>query len=465
MELRDPLPRHAKVAVLGLGAAGLGAVRLLDALGKHTIATDRSTDLRAELPGSVELRLGSNDFAGASAVVLSPGMNPDWPENARNPELAPLWAAWRAGEVEVWSEVDLAAAALDRPWIAVGGTDGKSTTAALAARLANATGRETLLGGNSWEAMSSVVAGATAADAAVIEVSAFQSWRGHHMRPAVSILTNIADDHLDHYASFDDYVDAKLLIHDHLDADHGVAIVWAGDPRLAAAAGRLSERGVRVVLYDNGPRPDAESAAWLDGDQLRVSGRVGDVAAPLAALRLAGAHNVRNALAALAAVVALPGARPTADALADGLAAFVGLPHRLELVRELDGVRYVDDSKATNVHAAVTGLRSLAPPLVAIVGGVDKRLDLGPLLRELADRARHVVVIGEVAARLEAEGAGVVSMERAGSMEAAVVAARAAARPGDTVVLSPACSSFDMFAGFEARGRAFAAAVRALAAR
>lgn len=463
MELRDPLPRHATVAVLGLGAAGLGAVRLLDQLGKRTVATDRRTDLRPELSSSVELRLGSNDFSGTTAVVLSPGMNPDWPENARNPELGPLWSAWRAGEVEVWSEVDLAAAALDRPWIAVGGTDGKSTTAALAARLASATGRETLLGGNSWEAMSSVVAGASAADAAVIEVSAFQSWRGHHMRPAVSILTNIADDHLDHYASFDDYVDAKLLIHDHLDAEHGVAIVWAGDPRLASAARRLAERGVRVVVYDHGRHPDAESAAWLDGEQLLVAGRIGDLTVPLAALRLAGAHNIRNALAALAAVVALPGASPTPDALAQGLSAFCGLPHRLELVRELDGVRYVDDSKATNVHAAVTGLRSLSPPLVAIVGGVDKRLDLDPLIRELADRARHVVVIGEVAARLEAEVAGAVSMERADSMEAAVLAARASAQMGDTVVLSPACSSFDMFAGFEARGRAFSAAVRALA--
>ncbi len=467
--MNDPIPAHGTVAVFGLGASGVGAAQLLNALGKQVVASDDRTALTPGLPDEVEVRLGGLDPGEATAVVLSPSLNPEWPENKEKAALAPLWERWRAGEIAVWSEVELAMAAFDGAVLTVGGTDGKSTTAAMATALLRASGHRTLLGGNSWTALSTVVSDEGAdATHAVVEVSAFQLWEPHRMRPSVSILTNIAPDHLDHYAADEDYVAAKLHIHRNLGADTA-AVLHAGDARLAAAGRGLRESGVPTLGYSIDP-PGADSGwhgrAWVDGRSLEVEDAAGSLEVPIECLRVPGSHNRKNALAALLGVRRLLGSESaslTAETAQRGLGGFTGLPHRLEFVRELDTVRYFDDSKATNVHAAVAGIRSMDRPLVAIVGGVDKRLDLGPFIDALADHARAVVVIGELRPRFLEESRGRIRVVReADDLEGAVSLARAESWPGDAVVLSPGCSSFDMFRSFEHRGRAFADAVDAL---
>ena len=494
MKIIDPLGAHERVAVLGLGASGLAACRLLRALGKQVVASDgRLTAPPPGLPPGCELHLGAHELGGATAAVISPGLNPEWPENAANPALAPIWRAWRAGAIELISEVELGMRACDVPVVAVGGTDGKSTTAALTAHLLSGCGLPALLGGNSWRALSDVVLEATQAGAAaravVAEVSAFQLQDPHGMRPTVALMTNIANDHLDHYASEADYVRAKRHILRNLGPGATVAL-RASDPALRAWIEPATEAGCQVVSYDSAPYGSAPygsgpgaaeplagvaSGAWVEAPGsthgllvVRAHGR--SVTVPRAALPLPGDHNARNALAAMIAVAAL--APPEVDdatlgrQLAAAMGTFRGLPHRIEWVADVAGVRWYNDSKATNVHAACVGLGAMDRPTIAIVGGADKQLDLEPLIAALADRARATLVIGQLAARLEAEAAGrVPGIERCGTIERAVARAAQLAADGDAVLLAPACSSFDQFRSFEHRGEVFRELVLGLAAQ
>ncbi len=479
--LTDPLEGHNTVAVLGLGSSGRAACRLLGLLGKSVIASDANSAASGEFGAHVTLRLGGNDFAGATAAVISPGLNPEWPENRNNPALEPLWAAVESGAVVLWSEVELAIACAALPTLTVGGTDGKSTTAAMVRDLATAGGETVLFGGNSWTALSDVLAdhveAGTSPTVCVAEVSAFQLWKGHRLHPRIALLTNIAPDHLDHYSGEDAYVAAKCHIFEHLGAgDH--AVLFADDARLPALRGGLQARGVAVHGYAL-DAPAAEDAfgpwqrrAWLDqtsdgtdGPTLCVANGDFRYRVPANRLKVPGSHNRKNALAALLGVrelVANP-KRLEPALVGKTLEAFRGLPHRLEPVRERHGVLWLNDSKATNIHAAVTGLGSLDRPVVAIVGGVDKALELAPMFEALDAVAHHVVIIGALAERFGAEmGARTWGYEVAQSMEAAIQAADAAANPGDAVVLSPGCSSFDMFKSFEHRGDVFTDAVMAL---
>lgn len=450
--MRDPLPEHQHVAVLGLGASGRAACKLLGLFGKRVIASDsRALDL--ELGDHVDLRTGGNDIGDATAVVVSPGLNPEWPENRDNPALAPIWAAVAAGDLAIWSEVELAIAAFPGPTITVGGTDGKSTTAAMIRDLLRAAGKNVLFGGNSWTALSEVLAEQREADVCVAEVSAFQLWSGHALHPEVSLLTNIAPDHLDHYDAEEDYVRAKFHIHAHLSTGDTV-VLNTEDARLADAADALASRGVTVRRFGLAPGTDGR-AHVLDG---KLSW--GTESLPVSAVAVPGTHNQKNALSALLA------ARAVAPDLVleqaeQAFASFNGLPHRLERVRVLNGVTWFNDSKATNVHAAVTGLLSLDQPIVAIVGGVDKELDLAALIDALRT-ARAVIAIGDLRARLCEEAVSILDIETTDSLEAAVQLAQSKAEPGDAVVLAPGCSSFDMFRSFEHRGDVFRELVLAL---
>ena len=466
--LRDPLSAHRTVAVFGLGSAGAAAVKLLVALGKEVVASDAKAPAKPHpaLPG-VRYSYGANELGEATAVVLSPGLNPSWPENRDNPTLQPVWAKWAAGEVEVWSEIELAAACFDGPVLSIGGTDGKSTTAALCAHLLKGWGIDACLAGNSWLPFSHYLAEGLRPEVAVLEVSAFQLWPGHRFHAPVSILTNIAPDHLDHFEKEQDYIDAKREVFAHQGAGD-TAVLFGDDTRLQGWRPALQTAGVKVLGYGlDGVPAGFDGAGQLSPEgQFAVKGVEASMGLPAVDdLMILGSHNHKNVLAAMLACgsLAIGRERATPEATRRALQTFGGLPHRVELIRKLRGVRYVNDSKATNVHASVAGLRSLAARLVVITGGVDKNLELDPILAELETRARHVVVIGQIADRFVAEATGRLgSMERAATMEEAVVKAAAAAQEGDVVLLSPACSSFDMFRGFEHRGDVFAAAVRAL---
>lgn len=466
MPLRDPLPDHQNVAIIGLGEAGRAAAELLHHFGKNLIACDRRADVDPHaLPHGTTIRTASHDITGATAVVLSPGANPEWPENRDSTFYASIRDAIQSRSHEVLSEVELAARALPVPLLTIGGTDGKSTTAALANHLLNATGRHAILGGNSWRALSAVVAQNPDATRIVAEISAFQLWEPHGLHPRAAILTNIEPDHLDHYGTEQAYIAAKRHILRNL-GNADTFVPYTRDVRIAPLAAEAERRGVQVAGFSNQKPPTRLTrGAWVEDDRFVVvlDGTTWQI--PTSAMPLPGPHNLRNAMAALLGALALlePQDRPGPDQLEAALRTFSGLPHRVELVRERRGVRYWDDSKATNVHAAVTGIRSIPGTLVAIVGGVDKGLDLDPLIDALGRSTRATLVIGAIAERFCSEAADKLPcVERVLTMDDAVTRASQLAQPGDSVLLCPACSSFDMFRGFEHRGDVFQDAVRAL---
>lgn len=461
--LTDPFPEHASAGVHGYGASGRAATKLLRVLGKKVVVADAHYNQTPPEIDGVRFQIGSHAIADVHAHVLSPSLNPEWPENQKKPELQALYQSVQQGSSTAISEIELALRAYAKPFIAIGGTDGKSTTAALTHAVGSAFGHQSVLGGNSWRALSDVVLENIDApvDTVVVEISAFQLHRPHQIHPNVAILTNIAADHLDHYADFGAYVDAKLAMFAHQHAGDS-AILCRGDAQAEKLAETLEARGVRVLWFGNQALGAGEGAGETDA---ALHFRVGDVAfdVPLDTITVLGPHNRRNVMASVLAWVALTGTAPGRDALHEALKAFHGLPHRVRYVGEVGGVAYYNDSKATNVHAACVGIASMTRPTIAIVGGVEKHLSLDALWTALAVRGRMVIAIGELQDRIAAEAPASLPVLRATSMEEAVKIAQEKADAGDAVLLAPTSSSFDMFRSFEARGDAFEAAVRALA--
>lgn len=464
--LRDPLPDHSRVAVLGMGESGCAAARLLLAFGKEVSVFDsRRTARLPDYLSGARAHPGSLDASGFGAVVVSPGLNPTWPEHAARPELGGLLERARRGELKLLSEVCLARSAFKGRIIAVGGTDGKSTVAAMTAHLAKSVCSDSALCGNSWTPMSQVLMQRPELRLLIAEISAFQLWDPHKFYSDVAVLTNIAPDHLDYFASEEDYIDAKLKL---LEDVRSAALFYGGDQRLAEVASSRRAAGGLALSYDEADSGADITIDTVDGvDCFRVNASGRAIHVPVEKLSLTGAHNQRNALAALSAcALGLDDAdreRLSADILGHALESFTGLKHRLEKLRVLNGVTYFNDSKATNIHAAVTGLRSLPQErLVVITGGVDKGLPLDPLVEALEHRARLVVSIGELRRPLATAASGRLNIQEADSLQAALGLAAEHALPGDAVVLSPAASSFDMFSSFEERGDIFSRAVAEL---
>lgn len=430
-----------RVIVVGLGKSGLSAARLCQRRGARVLGTDASPaeKLPKELGGAgLELALGGHagvDFSAADLIVVSPGV-PPLPELAR---------AEHAG-VEVIGEMELAARFIGAPIVAIGGTNGKSTTTTLVARMLEATGKRIFAGANLGAPACDAVEGGF--DVVVFEVSSFQLERAPKFSPKVSVLLNISEDHLDRYSSYQEYANAKGNAFVNQGAED-TAVVPVGDAACLAQARR--GRG-KLSTFGAGGDYDVLGRQVIE----RASGE----SFSLAGVDLHGRHNLDNAAAAIAAVRAL-GVAPAA--IAAGLAVFHPLHHRMALVRELGRVRFYDDSKGTNVGAAVTALAGLEEPkAVLIAGGRDKLGSYGPLVEALQKKGRAVVVIGEAASRIADAVGGRVPVARAASMAEAVRVARSLAEPGDAVLLSPACSSYDMFADYVDRGNQFAAAVNAL---
>ncbi|GMV17406.1 MAG: UDP-N-acetylmuramoylalanine--D-glutamate ligase [Polyangiaceae bacterium] len=430
-----------RVIVVGLGKSGLSAARLCQRRGARVLGTDvqPAEKLPKELGGAgLELVLGGHagvDFSAADLIVVSPGV-PPLPELAR---------AERAG-VPVIGEMELAARLIGAPIVAIGGTNGKSTTTTLVARMLEATGKRIFAGANLGAPACDAVEGGF--DVVVFEVSSFQLERAPKFSPKVSVLLNISEDHLDRYSSYQEYANAKGNAFAN-QGEEDSAVVPAGDAACLAQA----RRG-RGKLSTFGAGGDYE----VRGRQVieRASGE----SFSLVGVDLHGRHNLDNAAAAIAAVRAL-GVAP--EAIAAGLGAFHPLHHRMALVRALGGVHFYDDSKGTNVGAAVTALAGLEEPkAVLIAGGRDKLGSYGPLVDALEKKGRAVVVIGEAASRIADAVGARVPVARAASMAEAVRVARSLAEPGDAVLLSPACSSYDMFVDYVDRGNQFAAAVSAL---
>ncbi|HMR07177.1 MAG TPA: UDP-N-acetylmuramoyl-L-alanine--D-glutamate ligase [Polyangiaceae bacterium] len=434
---------NRKVVVVGLGKSGVAAAKLCLANGARVIGTDSAplASLSPEARGlGIELCAGGHEAAEldrADVIVLSPGVA-DFPALSR---------AARAG-AEVIGELELASRFVHAPVLAVGGTNGKSTATSVLAALLQAAGLRVFAGANLGRPAAE--AAEDAYDVIVWEVSSFQMERVPTFRPKVSVLLNISEDHLDRYSGFSAYATAKgnAFVNQ---GEGDVAIVPAGD----AACLQQARRGHgRIVTFGT----DADYATQADAIYERATG----ASFSLADAQLHGRHNHDNAAAAVAAARAFG---VDADAVGRGLAAFRPLPHRMARAGTVRGVTFYDDSKATNVGAAVTALLGLAEArAVLIAGGRDKHGSYAPLVQALEQKARAVVLVGEAADRIAAAVAGRVPVLRAASMTHAVRAAFGAASPGDAVLLSPACSSFDMFSSYAARGDAFVSAVQELGA-
>jgi UDP-N-acetylmuramoylalanine--D-glutamate ligase len=431
-----------KLIVVGLGKSGIAATRLCASLGAVVIATDSAPAEKlspevASLPAQVVLGGHAGvAFEKADLIVVSPGV----------PFFAALALAERAG-VRVIGELSLSCDFIEAPLLFVGGTNGKSTTTSLLGDLLKAAGRRVFVGGNLGTPAAE--AARLELDAAVLEVSSFQLERVPGIKPKVSILLNITEDHLDRYTTFQDYADAKGNAFAHQDKSD-FALVPQGDAecrrQARRGAGRIVEVGGAGADYAVIERTIVEAAT---GTQFDLHGT-----------RLHGHHNHTNAAFAVAAARALdvPGAQ-----IQRALEAFVPLAHRMALVTEARGVRFYDDSKGTNVGAAVTAVLGLSETRgVLIAGGRDKLGSYQPLVDALRKKGRGVVLIGEAADKIATALGGVLPLVRAADMPSAVRAAFAMAQSGDAVLLSPACSSFDMFESYADRGDKFAEAALSL---
>lgn len=445
---RSPLDPHSlngqPVAIWGAARSGKAAANLLVKLGAKPILSDSRPESALDLSGldpAVEVHGGGNVLGGAEVLIPSPGIPPS----------AALFDAHPVARLI--SEVELACAVAEAPVVAITGTDGKSTTTLMCGAAIEAAGRRTVIAGNIGEPLCDHVLEAGPEGVIVAEISAFQLWSCGHLRPQVAIVTNVAEDHADY---FEHDREAYALAKARLLWDQGredVAILRADD---AVVWSMPTAPGVIRVGFS----PSPQALGWgFDGGQITLNGEAVMAAADVP---VPGAHNVANAQAALAAGQAL--GLPL-EKLAEGIRGFVGLPHRMQRVAEIGGVTWYDDSKATNPHAAAVGLRSVSGPLVAVVGGYDKGLELDLMLAALRDQARAVIYTGPAGARVAAAlGEGGPICYGAESMEAAVRQAAALAQPGEKVLLSPGASSFDAFTSYAHRGEVYQAAVRALAA-
>jgi UDP-N-acetylmuramoylalanine--D-glutamate ligase len=419
--IADPdLPR--RVLVVGLARSGEAAALALVRRGVAVVAADRDDALDAGRlrEAGVEVRLGADDPAllvGVDLLVKSPGV----------PTEAPIVAAARERGLPVWSEVELGARLLPNPILGVTGTNGKTTTTELLGAVFRAAGRPVEVAGNVGRPLTGLDR-SIAEDAWVVcELSSFQLEDVDRFHASIGVLLNVTPDHLDRHGSLEHYRAAKLRIFEN-QTEEDTAVVPRG---FGAVPGRA-----RRVEFDAGDELPADPA-------------------------IPGGHNRENAAAATAAARA---ARIGDDAIAQALRTFPGVPHRLELVRELDGVRFVNDSKATNPEAAERALSAYDGGLRLILGGSRKGTPFGRLARAARERAvRRAYLIGESAGELAAAlGAEGVPFAESGDLAAAVRAARDDAEPGDVVLLSPACASFDQFRDFEDRGDRFRALVEAL---
>ncbi|HFC52997.1 MAG TPA: UDP-N-acetylmuramoyl-L-alanine--D-glutamate ligase [Gammaproteobacteria bacterium] len=433
--------------VVGLGETGLSCARFLARSGAQVTVMD-SRDmppalqrLRRELPGveAITGRFDAELLRRARRLVVSPGVA------LRDP---PIAAAIEAG-VPVVGDIELFARSADAPVIAITGSNGKSTVTELVGAMARQADREVLLGGNLGTPALDLLR-EERPDFYVLELSSFQLETTSSLNARAAVVLNVSADHLDRYRSMEEYSRAKQRIY----RGDGVMVINADDARVA----RMAQGGRSVVRFGSGqPQPGDFGLRDINGESWLARGE--ELILPVRELRIPGRHNQLNALAALALgeAMGLP-----LDSMREALRDFRGLPHRTEWIAELDGVNWYNDSKATNVGATLAALNGVEGQVVLIAGGEGKGADFSTLCQAIAAKARAVILMGRDASLMARVLEGMAPVEYASRMEEAVALARRWAEPGDSVLLSPACASFDMYSGFEERGRAFVAALTRL---
>ncbi|HVZ37750.1 MAG TPA: UDP-N-acetylmuramoyl-L-alanine--D-glutamate ligase [Candidatus Kapabacteria bacterium] len=447
-------------SILGAARSGLAVAALLAREGAQVFVSDAKPSSSC---GDAEERLRSlgvgYEFGGhsprvleSSTLVLSPGV----------PDTIPIVAQARERGMAITNEIEIAAARCRAPIVAITGTNGKTTTTELAGFIFRAAGRRTFVAGNVGVPFSEIVTQADEAGVVVLETSSFQLEHIGTFKPKVAVILNVTPDHMDRYPDFEAYREAKLRIA--MNQDAGDALLYnADDAALADLPGRFRSRAIGFSIRREVPvgafsREGVMILRTPAGDAVREESVL-----PAAAIRIRGPHNLYNSMAAALAARLMD---VPAGTIARALQEFAGVPHRLEPVRELDGVRYVNDSKATNVDSLWYALSSFSEPIVLIAGGRSKKNVYDAVLPLIHERVKAAVLIGDAADEMEQAFAAHTAIHRAGySMENAVGIARSMAAPGDVVLLSPACASFDMFNNYEHRGDVFKSLVNALAPR
>ncbi|MGH8150898.1 MAG: UDP-N-acetylmuramoyl-L-alanine--D-glutamate ligase [Steroidobacteraceae bacterium] len=461
--MTDARDKPATAVIAGLGRTGYSCARYLLAHGWRLAVTDTRREppelarLAALDPG-IPVRLGGLDAAlldDAVCVVASPGIA----------LTDPFFEEARRRGLDIVGDIELFALAADAPVAAITGTNGKSTVTTLTGRMAGRAGLKTRTGGNLGDPALDLLAAsqrdAERTELYVLELSSFQLEAARSLDLKAAAVLNVSPDHLDRYRSLEDYAAAKARIYARCD----IAVVNRDDPWVMA----MPRPGQPAISFSIAEAADADYTVAVprgrgSGGSRAAQGwltRRGEPLIALADLKLRGLHNAANGLAALALGEAL--GLPLEPMLAE-VRDFAGLPHRSQWVAEVRGVAYVDDSKGTNVGATIAAVEGLPGPLVMILGGDGKQQDFKPLAAAFAGKVRHAVLIGRDREAIARALGGVATLERCDSLEEAVRAAARAARPGDTVLLSPACASLDMFRDYAHRGAVFSAAVEELAA-
>lgn len=448
--------RGKKVTVVGLARSGFAACKLLAERGAVVVGTDRNPadQLRVDLSElsrrGIRLEIGRHtpeSFLSADLLVISPGVDLRLPLLAQAISLG----------IPVWSEVELAYRLTRARFIGITGTKGKGTTATLTGEILRRAGEDVIVAGNIGRPLCDVVPTLFSGAWVVAELSSFQLETIVSFRPQVAVFLNLAPDHLDRYAATADYYAAKSRIFAYQRAED-VAVLNADDPLVLESA-----QGIQARVHLFSRTRTVGDGAFVRGGRLvvRREGRTQPIC-EASTIRVPGAHNLENALAACAAASAA-GAGP--EPMAEALRAFQGRPHCMEVVAQVDGVRFINDSKATNVLAVRRALEASDEPVVLIIGGRDKREDFRSLAPLLRGRGRAVIAIGEARAKILGAIRGCCPAEEAEGMADAVGRAARRAVPGDLVLLSPGCTSFDMFHDAEERGEVFRQAVRDLQSR
>ncbi|HGY57280.1 MAG TPA: UDP-N-acetylmuramoyl-L-alanine--D-glutamate ligase [Caldithrix abyssi] len=440
--------KNKKITVLGAARSGVAAAKMLKNLGADVYVSD-SAPLCSKQEQAAELGRAGIAFEfgqhtdrayQADFAVLSPGI-PVRSETVQK--------FVRAG-IPVYSEIETASWFCRSPLIAVTGSNGKTTTTTLIGEMLKAHFPHPIVAGNIGSPFSAFAANSDPQSPAVVEVSSFQLETIDRFHPRVAVVLNFAPNHLDRYDSYEDYLQAKWRITKNLQRDD--LLVYNGsDEKLSEWSSKVNSRRQGFFIQQN-----PQAAAWFDGAALYVKGtKLLDVKE----MALRGPHNYMNALAAALAAreVGIP-----VEAIVRVLRAFRGIEHRLEAVAEIDGVQYINDSKATTIESLTVALQSFDTPVVLIAGGKDKGSDFSKLNELIRSRVKECVLIGTAADKMAAAWQGLAPLYRASSLQDAVNRARQTARPGEVVLLSPACASFDMFADFEDRGRQFKSLVKKL---
>ena len=444
-----------RLLVVGLARTGIATSLFAAGYGATVAATDEKPE--AELAetaarlraAGVTLALGAHDpalFLDADLIVVSPGV----------PARLPALEQARARGIPVWSEIELAWRFLRGKLIAITGSNGKTTTTSLVAHILQTASIPTQVGGNIGTPLLSLVEASMDTTVTVAEISSFQLETIEKFRPEIGVLLNLTPDHLDRHASFEEYAAAKMrMFENQLERD--AAILNADDPEITK---RMPAKP-HIFWFSRQKR--VATGAFVRDSQIffRHEG-METLVARREEISMRGEHNLENVLAACAAAY-LAGATP--DAIAAGVKSFRGVEHRLEFVAEINGVQFYNDSKATNVDATLKALEAFSGRLIVILGGKDKGSPYTPLIEPLRQRARVALLIGAAAAKIASQLGDSVPIEYARTMEHAVELAVERAHPGDTVLLAPACSSFDQFENYEHRGRVFKELVLSRAAQ